>query len=84
MNIHINTYNKAVSAGASRVISWSYKPALWSAAELAGDTVSVAAKGVLQCVAVCCSVLQCAAECCCVGMCCSVLQCAVVCCRICG
>ena len=36
---------QAVSTGASRVVTWSYKPALWSAAELAGDTVSVAAKG---------------------------------------
>lgn len=36
---------QAVSTGASRVVSWSYKPALWSAAELASDSVSVAARG---------------------------------------
>jgi hypothetical protein len=28
---------QAVSAGASRVVSWSYKPALWTAAELASE-----------------------------------------------
>jgi hypothetical protein len=38
---------QAMSAGASRVVSWSYKPALWSAAELAGDTVVVATKGAM-------------------------------------
>ena len=37
----------AVSSGASRVASWSYKPALWSAGELVGDTVSVAATSAL-------------------------------------
>ena len=40
----------------------------------------------LQCAAVCCSVLQCAAVCCsalqCVAVCCSVLQCAAVCCSV--
>ena len=39
---------------------------------------------VLQCAAVCCSVLRCAAVCCsvlqCVAVCCSVLQCDAVCC----
>ena len=41
---------------------------------------------VLQCVAVCCSVLQCVAVCCsvlqCVAVCCSVLQCVAVCCSV--
>ena len=41
---------------------------------------------VLQCAAVCCSVLQCAAVCCsvlqCAAVCCSVLQCAAVCCSV--
>ena len=41
---------------------------------------------VLQCVAVCCSVLQCVAVCCsvlqCVTVCCSVLQCVAVCCSV--
>jgi len=41
---------------------------------------------VLQCAAVCCSVLQCVAVCCsvlqCVAVCCSVLQCAAVCCSV--
>jgi len=41
---------------------------------------------VLRCVAVCCSVLQCAAVCCgvlqCVAVCCSVLQCVAVCCSV--
>jgi len=39
---------------------------------------------VLQCAAVCCSVLHCVALCCsvlqCVAVCCSVLQCVAVCC----
>jgi len=40
-------------------------------------------KAVLQCVAVCCSVLQSVAECCRVfAGCCSVLQCVAVCCRV--
>ena len=46
---------------------------------------------VLQCVAVCCSVLQCVlqrvAVCCsvlqCVAVCCSVLQCDILCCSVC-
>ena len=41
----------------------------------------------LQCVAVCYSVLQCVAVCCsvlqCVAVCCSVLQCVAVCCSVC-
>jgi len=36
----------------------------------------------LQCVAACCSVLQCCSELQCVAMCCSVLQCAAVCCSV--
>jgi len=41
---------------------------------------------VLQCVAVCCSVLLCVAVCCsvlqCIAVCCSVLQCVAVCCSV--
>jgi len=41
---------------------------------------------VLKCVAVCCSVLQCVPVCCsmlqCVAVCCSVLQCVAVCCSV--
>ena len=49
---------------------------LWSAAELAGDTVWVSANGVLQCVAVCSRVLQC------VAVCSRVLQCVAECCSV--
>ena len=49
---------------------------LWSAAELAGDTVWVSANGVLQCVAECSRVLQC------VAVCSRVLQCVAECCSV--
>ena len=58
------------------------------------ETLSRLRAGVLQCVAVCCSVLLCVALCCsvllcaavcvavCVAVCCSVLQCAAMCCSV--